>query len=188
MVYIMSGLKNQLLIAMPGMQDARFSHTVTYICEHSAKGAMGIVINRPTDLHLADIFDQMDIEIHTPHMGKTAIFGGGPIEEQRGFVLHQPGAKWEATLNVDASLSITTSRDILEAMAQGEGPEKSLVALGYAAWQAGQLEQEIRENAWLTCPCDVDILFNTPPGQRWSAAAGLLGIDLNLISTQSGRA
>lgn len=184
----MSSLKNHLLIAMPSMQDPRFSRTVTYICEHNAKGAMGIVVNRPTDLHLSDIFDQMNIEVRMPDVSETTVFGGGPVEEQRGFVLHQPDQKWEATLDMHTSLSITTSRDILEAMAHGEGPHKSLIALGYAGWQAGQLEKEMRDNSWLISPSNNGILFDTPPEQRWNAAAGLLGVDLNLISSQSGHA
>ncbi len=184
----MLSLKNHFLIAMPHMKDPRFSHTVTYLCEHHEKGAMGIVINRPTELQLTDIFDQMDIEVQPSQLSQMAVFGGGPVEEQRGFVLHQPDEKWDSTLAVDPSLSITTSRDILEAIASGEGPTKSLIALGYAGWQAGQLEQEMLENTWLSAPFDHSILFDTPPAQRWNAAAGLLGINLNLISTQTGHA
>jgi putative transcriptional regulator len=182
-----TSLKNHLLIAMPNLRDPNFERTVTYICEHSEDGAMGIVVNRPTDIRLAEVFDQMDIE-DSGTAGEAKVFVGGPVEEQRGFVLHTGQGSWESTLPVDQDVSVTTSRDILEAMARGEGPKSTLLALGYAGWGAGQLEREMLDNAWLTGPADKAILFELPPEQRWEAAARLLGVDLALISGESGHA
>ncbi len=183
-----TNLTNQLLIAMPGLHDPNFEQTVTYICEHNENGAMGIVINRPIDVELKQVFDQMEIPVSAPDAGRTRIFLGGPVEEQRGFVLHTPCGEWESSLRIDEDLSVTTSRDILEAMARGEGPEKALIALGYAGWGSGQLEQEILDNAWLCAPADQAILFDLPPARRWDAAARQLGIDLSTLSTESGHA
>lgn len=183
-----SSLKNQLLIAMPGLDDPNFARTVTYICEHSEDGAMGIVINRPSELTLADVLGHMGIVASDPATEKQPIYLGGPVEEERGFVLHPPSKDWSSTLPITDDISITTSRDILENMAQGEGPAKALVALGYAGWSAGQLEDELQDNAWLSGPADQTILFELPAGQRWNAAARLLGVDLNLLSTDAGHA
>ncbi len=183
-----TSLTNHLLIAMPNLRDPNFEHTVTYICEHNENGAMGIVINRPVDIDIGEVFDQMEIPVSgtTPH--KVPIFLGGPVEEQRGFVLHSGKGKWDSSLQVDDDLSVTTSRDILEAMAKGQGPEQALIALGYAGWQGGQLEQEILQNTWLSVAANRSIVFDLPPASRWEAAAGLLGIDLNNLSTESGHA
>lgn len=182
-----SYLKNHLLIAMPTLRDPNFERTVTYICEHNNDGAMGIVINRPTDILLAEVFEQMEIKADSPARDDK-VFVGGPVEEQRGFVLHTGPSRWESSLTVDTDVSVTTSRDILEAMAQGKGPANTLLALGYAGWSPGQLEQEMLDNAWLTGPADKRILFELPPAQRWEAAARLLGVDMALISNQSGHA
>lgn len=183
-----ASLKNQLLIAMPNLQDPNFARTVTYICEHGEHGAMGIVINRPTDLRLADVLQHMQIEGGMGAAGEQIVYLGGPVEEERGFVLHTHTEPWDSTLAVNEAISITTSRDILEAMARGEGPEHTLVALGYAGWGAGQLEREMQQNAWLSGPVDQSILFELPADQRWEAAAGLLGVDLHLLSTDAGHA
>lgn len=183
-----ASLKNQLLIAMPNLQDPNFARTVTYICEHGEHGAMGIVINRPTDLRLADVLQHMQIEGGMGVAGEQIVYLGGPVEEERGFVLHTHTEPWDSTLAVNGEISITTSRDILEAMARGEGPEHTLVALGYAGWGAGQLEREMQQNAWLSGPVDQSILFELPADQRWEAAAGLLGVDLHLLSTDAGHA
>jgi putative transcriptional regulator len=183
-----SYLTNQLLIAMPGMEDPNFSHTVTLICEHTDMGAMGIVINRPTQLHLVDVLEHMQIKIEAPAKRDQVVFQGGPVEEERGFVLHPGGGRWDSSMPVSDSISITTSRDVLEAIARDQGPSKSLVALGYAGWQAGQLEAEIQRNAWLSGPADEEILFELPIAQRWEAAARLLGVDLNLLSSEAGHA
>jgi len=181
-------LKNQLLIAMPGLADPNFFHTVTFICEHTDSGAMGIVINRPTDIRVGEVLEQMDIEPGSRQAMQDQVFLGGPVEEQRGFVLHSGVRGWDSTLRITEDLSVTTSRDILEAMARGEGPEQSLVALGYAGWGGGQLEQELLDNAWLTAPANQVILFDLPPEQRWQAAAELLGVDLATLSSDSGHA
>ena len=181
-------LKNQLLIAMPGLADPNFFHTVTFICEHTDSGAMGIVINRPTDIQIGEVFEQMDIKPSGRENAQRPVFLGGPVEEQRGFVLHTGEKDWDSTLKLDKGLGVTTSRDILEAMARGEGPERALIALGYAGWGSGQLEQELLDNAWLTVPANESILFDLPPTQRWQAAAELLGIDLAQLSSDSGHA
>jgi putative transcriptional regulator len=181
-------LKSQLLIAMPALQDPNFARTVTYICEHGDHGAMGIVLNRPTELCLADVLKHMQIEGGLGAAGEQMVFLGGPVEEERGFVLHTHTEPWDSTLPITDEISITTSRDILEAMARGDGPGQTLVALGYAGWGAGQLEKELQENAWLSGPADQSILFELPPDQRWEAAARLLGVDLNLMSNDAGHA
>jgi len=181
-------LKSHLLIAMPALQDPNFARTVTFICEHGEHGAMGIVLNRPTDLRLADVLKHMEIEGGLGEAGEQTVFLGGPVEEERGFVLHSCTTPWDSTLAINDEISITTSRDILEAMARGEGPGKTLVALGYAGWGAGQLEQEMQQNAWLSGPADQSILFELPAEQRWEAAARLLGVDVNLLSSEAGHA
>ena len=183
-----ASLKSQLLIAMPTLQDPNFARTVTYICEHGDHGAMGIVLNRPTDLCLADVLQHMQIEGGMGAAGEQIVYLGGPVEEERGFVLHTHTGPWDSTLAVDEEISITTSRDILEAMARGTGPRRTLVALGYAGWGAGQLERELQQNAWLSGPADQSILFDLPADQRWEAAARLLGVDLHLLSTDAGHA
>jgi len=181
-------LANHFLIAMPRLADPNFFHTVTYICDHNDDGAMGIVINRPTTMHLGDVFQYMDVFASDPHITETTVYQGGPVQTERGFVLHAPLGAWEATLRVTEEIGLTASQDILTALAQGDGPEKSLVALGYAGWGAGQLESELSQNAWLSGPAEPAILFDTPAEQRWEAAAALLGVDLNLLSDETGHA
>jgi putative transcriptional regulator len=181
-------LKHQLLIAMPNLDDPNFFHTVTLICDHTEAGAMGIVINRPTDIKAGEVFEQMEIETQHAGTAEAPVFLGGPVEEQRGFVLHSGSKRWDSTLNIAPDVNITTSRDILEAMARGDGPDQSLIALGYAGWGAGQLEQEMLDNAWLTVSANKSILFELPPTQRWEASARLLGVDLALLSGESGHA
>lgn len=183
-----ASLKNQLLIAMPSLQDPNFARTVTYICEHGEQGAMGIVLNRPTDLRLADVLQHMEIEGGLGVAGEQIVYLGGPVEEERGFVLHTHTPPWDSTLAINDEISITTSRDILEAMAHGNGPARTLVALGYAGWGAGQLERELQDNAWLSGPADQSILFDLPADQRWAAAARLLGVDVHLLSSDAGHA
>lgn len=183
-----TSLKDHLLIAMPDLADPNFSRTVTYICEHSEHGAMGIVLNRPSEMYLAEVFEHMKITAEDCQNMRQRVFLGGPVEEERGFVLHSQSPPWNSTLQITDAISITTSRDILEAMAQGRGPAKTLVALGYAGWGAGQLEHELQENAWLSGPAEQSILFETPPDKRWHAAARLLGVDINLLSTEAGHA
>jgi putative transcriptional regulator len=180
-------LTDHFLIAMPGMADPFFAKTVTYLCQYSPEGALGIIINRPSDLTLGDIMRQMDIDLGEREVGKLPIYFGGPVQPERGFVLHEPTAvKWDSTLHVSPEISLTTSRDILEAISIGEGPRKVLVALGYAGWGKGQLEKEMVENSWLSAPADQSILFDFPSSQRWKAAAELMGIDISLLTTQAG--
>ncbi len=183
-----SNLTDHFLIAMPQLADPNFFHSVTYICEHSDKGAMGIVINHPVDLSLNELFDHMEIKQRSGEVAPQAIFNGGPVENERGFVLHSYDKTWNSTLKITDKLAITTSRDIIEAIASNSGPEKSLIALGYAGWEKGQLEKEIADNAWLCGPADDSILFDLPITERWKAAAKKIGVDLNLLSTTSGHA
>lgn len=181
-------LTNQLLIAMPSLMDPNFHQTVTYLSEHNADGALGIVINRPLNLSLGDLLEHLNIPTEQTKTAAMPVYYGGPVQPQQGFVVHSPLGNWGSTLRVTDSIGITTSRDILEALAKGEGSEHVLVALGYAGWGSGQLEQEIADNAWLSGPADPTILFDTPSEQRWAAAAALLGVDLNLLSGEAGHA
>lgn len=181
-------LTNHFLIAMPGLGDPNFARTVTLICEHSSQGAMGLVINRPTDLSLSDVLEQMEIEKTGTTRLEMPVHLGGPVQNNRGFVVHEPLGHWESTLPITDTLGVSTSRDILVALVQNRGPDRCFLALGYAGWSAGQLEREIADNAWLSGPADNTILFDTPAAARWSAAAHLLGVDLALISGDTGHA
>lgn len=181
-------LRNHFIIAMPGMADPNFSHTVTYICEHNEDGAMGIVINRLMEISLADVLEQMDIEPSRQLDTSVAIHEGGPVQPEHGFVIHTPVGAWESSLRISEDIGLTTSRDILAAIAHAEGPAHYLIALGYAGWGPGQLEQEMAQNAWLSGPASREILFELPLERRWAAAAALLGVDLNLISSEIGHA
>lgn len=183
-----TSLTNHFLIAMPGLQDPNFARTVTYVCEHTDQGAMGIVINRPLEVTLGELFAQLEITTSRPEVQERPIFHGGPVQPDRGFVLHTAGPSFDSTLNITPEISVTTSRDVLEAIASGEGPEQTLIALGYAGWGSGQLEQEMSANAWLNGPASNDIIFRLAPGSRWMAAAQLLGVDLNLLSSEAGHA
>lgn len=181
-----SYLKNQFIVAMPGLTDPNFFHTVTYLCQHDKDGALGIVINRSADMKLGEIFKQMDIKVTSLDAAETPVFSGGPVQQERGFVLHTNGGQWDASMPVSDSISLTTSRDILEAIAIGDGPKQYLVALGYAGWGGGQLEREMIDNAWLSTPCGDLVIFDTPIAQRWSAAAGQIGIDINQLTAPAG--
>jgi len=183
-----TSLTNHLLIAMPALADPNFSRTVTYICEHTEQGAMGIVINRQIDVTLGELLGQLEINLDQPKIGSTPVYQGGPVQTDRGFVLHTAGPAFDSTLNITPDISVTTSRDVLEAIAKGEGPDQILVALGYAGWGGGQLEQEMSANAWLSGPASDEIIFRMDPGARWMAAAQLLGVDLNLLSGEAGHA
>ena len=181
-------LKDHFLLAMPGLSEGIFSHSITYICEHGESGAMGIVINQPLDLSIGEIFEHLQITSEQDFSNEP-VMAGGPVQIDHGFVLHRQCAdRWEASLKVTEEITLTTSRDILRAIAREEGPEEHLIALGYAGWSAGQLEQELTENSWLTLPANSDIIFSTPATDRLGAAAALLGIDMNLISVQAGHA
>lgn len=181
-------LTGHLLIAMPAMADPNFFRTVTYICEHTDEGALGIVINRPLQMDLGTVFEQLALEAADPGLAKQPVLRGGPVQTERGFVLHEPARKWDSTVEVSESVHLTTSQDILSAMAEGTGPKRVLMALGYAGWGAGQLESEMSANAWLSVPANDTIIFDTPFEARWSAAAALLGINLATISSEAGHA
>ncbi len=183
-----TSLTNHFLIAMPGLRDPNFSRTVTYVCEHTDQGAMGIVINRPTEVTLGELLAQLEIPTRLDWVRDTPVYQGGPVQTDRGFVLHSAGPAFDSTLSITPDISVTTSRDVLEAIAGGEGPERSLIALGYAGWGGGQLEQEMSANAWLSGPADSDIIFRLDVDGRWLAAARLLGVDLNLLSGEAGHA
>ena len=179
-------LTNQFLIAMPNLGDPNFHHTVTYLCQHNEEGALGIVINRPVGMQLGEIFKQMDITAKNKSSNETPVFSGGPVQQERGFVVHTPNTRWDSTLIVSDTVALTTSRDLLEALANGDGPENFLIALGYAGWGGGQLEKEISENAWLNTPCETSILFDTPVSKRWNEAASQLGVDITLLTAPAG--
>ncbi|WP_263143151.1 YqgE/AlgH family protein [Pseudomonas sp. RIT-PI-AD] len=183
-----SYLKHHLLIAMPHMADPNFAQTLIYLVEHSDEGAMGLVINRPNGLTLGDVLEQLRPDYQpTARCQSLPIYSGGPVQTDRGFVLHPAGQRFQATLEL-GELALSTSQDVLFAIADGSGPARSLVALGYAGWDAGQLDAELADNAWLTCPADAEILFELPAEQRLNAAANRLGITLGLLTSQAGHA
>lgn len=183
-----SNLVNNFLIAMPALADPNFSHTVTYLCDHNEEGAMGLVINRPLDLAFAELIDHLEISNPMPKTGYIPIFQGGPVQTERGFVLHKGLGNWEATIKVTDDIGVTMSQDIIEAIAHGKGPGQFLITLGYAGWGDGQLEAELAANAWLNGPADPTILFDTPIEQRWTASASHLGVELKNLSTDIGHA
>ncbi|MBA3775052.1 MAG: YqgE/AlgH family protein [Betaproteobacteria bacterium] len=181
-------LTAHFLIAMPAMADPRFANTLTYVCEHNKDGALGIVINRPIDMTLSSLFDQINVPLNNNPLGGAPVHFGGPVQIDRGFVLHRPLGNWQSTLAISDDLGLTTSKDVLEALARGEGPKDVFVSLGYAGWSAGQLEQELAQNAWLTVEANADVLFDVPPEQRLPAAMSLLGIDFARLSEGAGHA
>jgi len=184
----MGSLQGHFVIAMPGMGDPNFQETVAYICKHDSEGALGIVINRPTTMVVGDVFRQLSLEVRSSAPGAELVLSGGPVQPDRGFVLHQSEAEFDSTVDANAPVKVTVSQDILAAMARGEGPAPAVVALGYAGWGAGQLESELANNAWLSAPADPAIVFATPYEQRWTAAAKLLGVDIHQISSYAGHA
>jgi putative transcriptional regulator len=181
-------LTNQLLIAMPTLGDPHFAQTVTLVCDHSARGALGLILNKPLGMSVREVFDQLEIKAVDGALGERKVLRGGPMQTDRGFVVHRAGGDWDSTLKVSDTLHVTTSRDILAAMARGAGPAEAVVALGYAGWDGGQLEDEIRANAWLSAPVDAGIIFDLPFESRWAAAARLLGVELSRISPIGGNA
>jgi len=178
-------LQNQFLIAMPQMQDPTFAGTLTFICDHNEHGAMGIVVNRPLTITLHEILEQLELDVSVPD---APVFAGGPVQTDRGFVLHHPRGRWQSSIAISEDICLTTSRDILAAMATDAGPQHALIALGYAGWGAGQLEQEMASNAWLTCPATPQILFHTAPDKKLDAALASLGVDPHRLSGQVGHA
>lgn len=173
---------------MPGMDDPNFTRGVTLLCQHNDEGALGITINRPTDVTLSEVFDQIGIDCSGDHVQDIRIYEGGPVHPERGFVLHSGPPVWESSMRVGPGISVTTSRDVLEAIAAGQGPEKFLMALGYAGWDAGQLEDEMRDNAWLNVMAKADILFDLPVEQRWTEAVESLGIQADTLQPAGGHA
>jgi len=181
-------LTNQLLIAMPGMADPNFSTTVTLICEHNDDGALGIIINRPLNLKLSGLFEQLSVDDTDTDLAASPVMAGGPVGTERGFVLHGKGHEFENTLAVSDDIHLTVSRDVIQSMASGDGPSKSLVAIGYAGWEPGQLEEEMLSNAWLNVDATAELVFETPFEERWDSAARLLGVDISSISPEAGHA
>lgn len=185
-------LTNQFLIAMPGMVDEAFAGSVIYLCEHNEKGALGLVINKPISLTLGNLFEKVELELPDEALAARPVFFGGPVQTERGFVLHEPldeqGNHYNATLAVPGGLEMTTSRDVLEALSNGAGPKRVLVTLGYSGWAAGQLEEEIGRNGWITVDATPDIIFDTPIEERYDKALALLGIDPRMLSQEAGHA
>lgn len=183
-------LANHFLIAMPNLADSIFAKSLVYLCEHSKHGAMGIVVNRPADMRLGELFEQVNLPLMQPDLDALPVYLGGPVQTDRGFVLHQPIGNWQSSMIVTDSTALSTSRDILNAVSAGEGPERLFVSLGYSGWDAGQLEFEIAQNTWLTVPApeDLDIIFDVPAELRRDAAMALLGVDPLTLSSEAGHA
>lgn len=179
---------NQLLVALPTLTDPLFARTVALLCQHGEEGAMGVVVNRPSDYALGEVLRQMGIDCEDPALLEQRVLAGGPVHPERGFVIHDGTRGWDSSLAIADGLYVTTSRDILEAIASGEGPDHATVALGCAGWGGGQLEQELAENSWLTAPVQPGILYSLPLEQRWQAAAGGIGVDLMRLAGQVGHA
>ena len=185
-------LTNQFLIAMPGMTDGNFAGAVVYMCEHTERGALGLIINRPIEIGVQQLFEKVDLVLERDDLLATPVYLGGPVQTERGFVLHEKldeeGGHYSSTLRIDGGLEMTTSRDVLEAMANGAGPRKVLITLGYAGWSAGQLEEELSRNGWLSVAADRAIIFDTPVEERYDRALSLLGIDRGFLSSEAGHA
>lgn len=190
-------LTNHFLIAMPGMDDGTFTRSVVYVCEHSQRGALGLIINKPGDIKLADLFERVDLPLARSELGAQPVFHGGPLQTERGFVLHDPiqveglepdQSVYASTLMVPGGLEMTTSRDVLEALSTGGGPRRVLVTLGYASWGEGQLESEIAGNSWLTVDADANLVFDAPVAQRYDQALQLLGLQAWMLSSDVGHA
>ena len=186
---------NQFLIAMPGMGGDTFAGTVIYLCEHTDKGALGLVINKPIDIKLKNLFQKVELSLDRPDLADTPVFFGGPVQTERGFVLHEPAegedgqsGRYSSSLQIPGGLAMTTSKDVLEALANGAGPKKILVTLGYSGWGAGQLEDEMSRNGWINVGAEPGIIFDTPVEQRYDKALSLLGIDVGMLSQEAGHA
>lgn len=184
-----SSLQNHFLIAMPTLNDPYFERSLMYVCEHNADGAMGLVINSPTQMTLKQLLEQADKDAQVEQdKAEQIILAGGPVSQERGFILHSPQSGWSSSILLSDDIMVTTSKDILGVLGNQHGPKRSLVTLGYAGWTAGQLEQELQDNAWLTVEADTHILFETPIHQRWQAAVNKLGVDVWQLAPDSGHA
>jgi putative transcriptional regulator len=191
-------LTHHFLIAMPGLEDASFARSVVYLCEHSARGALGLVINKPSDIKLKNLFEKVDLPLDRDDLAGAPVFHGGPVQTERGFVLHEAVAAegeaqadepvYASTMTIPGGLEMTTSKDVLEALSTGAGPRKVLVSLGYSAWGEGQLESELAENSWLTVAADPQVIFDTPVEQRYDKALSLLGLQSWMLSPEAGHA
>lgn len=181
-------LLDNLLIAMPGMQDPIFKKTVAYICEHNSSGAIGLIINRLVNMDITELFKQMNIDYDKEKFNQATILLGGPLQTDRGFIIHEPGGKWKSSLQTGNNYSITTSKDIIESMAKGFGPKNSLVVLGYSAWDSEQLLNEVMQNSWMHCPASKEIIFDTPLEQRWEKALHSIGVTHTNIVDEPGHA
>jgi putative transcriptional regulator len=188
-------LTNQFLIAMPGMADDTFAGAVIYLCEHTEKGALGLVINKPIDIKLKNLFEKVELTLDRPDLADVPVYFGGPVQTERGFVLHErlggeagEGGHYNSSLQIPGGLEMTTSKDVLEALSHGAGPKKILVTLGYSGWSAGQLEEEIGRNGWINVGAEPGIIFDTPVEQRYDKALSLLGIDPRMLSQEAGHA
>jgi putative transcriptional regulator len=191
-------LKHHFLIAMPGLEDETFSRSVIYMCEHSPRGAMGLIINKPSDISMRHLFDKVDLTLRREDLMQNPVGQGGPVQTERGFVLHDPvradkpepegGSIYASTLAVPGGLEMTTSRDVLEALSSGAGPRRVLVTLGYSSWGEGQLESELGENTWLTVPASADVIFDVPMAERYDRALDLLGLKSWMLSPDAGHA
>jgi putative transcriptional regulator len=185
---------HHFLIAMPGLEDAMFSKSVIYMCEHSERGALGLVINKPSDINLQKLFEKVELPLHRQDLTQTPVFQGGPVQTERGFVLHEsvlmPGNEslYASTMTIPGGLEMTTSKDVLEALSTGYGPRKVFISLGYSSWGQGQLESEISDNSWLTVAADPAVIFDTPVEQRYAKALKLLGLEAWMLSPEAGHA
>jgi putative transcriptional regulator len=184
---------HHFLIAMPGLDDEAFAKSVVYMCEHSDRGALGLVINKPSDISLKNLFDKVELPLHRADLTGSPVFQGGPIQTERGFVLHEsmlPGNEsvYASTMTIPGGLEMTTSKDVLEALSTGAGPKKIFVSLGYSSWGEGQLESEISDNSWLTVAADPAVIFDTPVGERYDRALLLLGLQSWMLSPEAGHA
>lgn len=181
-------LTHHFLIAMPAMEDPNFSRTLVYVAEHNDDGALGVVVNRPIELTLNDLFERVDIALEARELAEQPVYFGGPVQTDRGFVLHRPIGEWQSSLKVNSEIALTSSKDILQAMGSSGQPEEVLITLGYSGWTAGQLEEELAQNAWLTVPADLAIIFDLPAEERLAAAMHLLGVDFTNLSDVAGHA
>jgi putative transcriptional regulator len=183
-------LSNQFLIAMPGMTDGNFAGAVVYLCEHTENGALGLVINRPIDINLKNLFEKVDLSLEREDLASRPVYFGGPVQTERGFVLHDSlgaeGGHYSSTLKIPGGLEMTTSRDVLEALSNGAGPSRVFITLGYSGWGAGQLEEELGRNGWLTVNAEPGVIFDTPVEERYDRALSLLGIDRSMLTMEAG--